>query len=153
MRTIDLSVPRVVVILVVLITASCAHALTVLAGPSFTPATNAPLAGVLTLTTDRDSMVSVSVNDGKKTWKRDFFDYGTNHSNTLLGFKANRTNEISVTVRDQFGNTFKLAESLRFVTAPLPMEMPTFRLRTNNVEKMGSSGIFRCFFIGDFKSL
>jgi hypothetical protein len=81
-------------------------------------------------------MVSVSVNDGKKPWKRDFFYFGTNHSEILLGFKANRTNEISVSVRDQFGNTFKLAKPLSFITAPLPKDMPTFRLRRNNLKKM-----------------
>jgi arylsulfate sulfotransferase len=136
LRTIDLSVLHVVVLLVVLATTTCSYALSVLPGLSFTPGTNAPLAGVLTLTTDTDSMVSVSVNDGKKSWKRDFFDYGTNHSETLLGFKANRTNEISVTVRDQFGNTFTVAEPLPFITAPLPTDMPTFHLWTNNVKKM-----------------
>jgi hypothetical protein len=133
---IESSVLYVVVVLVVLATTSCSHALTVLAGLSFTPATNAPLAGVLTVTTDTDSLVSVSVNDGQKPWKRDFFDYGMNHSETLLGFKANRTNEITVTVRDQSRNTFTVAEPLTFITAPLPTNMPTFRLRTNNVEKM-----------------
>jgi len=133
---INSSVLYVVVILVVLATTSCSHALRVLAGPSFTPATNAPLAGVLTLTTDTDCLVSVSVNDGKKPWKRDFFDYGTNHSETLLGFKADRTNEISVTVRDRFGNTRTVAEPVVFITAPLPTNMPTIRLLTNNVEKM-----------------
>jgi arylsulfate sulfotransferase len=133
---IELSVLYVVVILAVLAITPCAHALSVLGGLSFTPATNAPLAGVLTLTTDTDSMVSVSVNDGKRAWKRNFFDYGTNHSETLLGFKANRTNEISVTVRDQRGNIFQALEPLPFVTPALPTDMPTFRLRTNNVKKM-----------------
>jgi hypothetical protein len=132
----DLSLLCVVVILVVLATKTCSHALTVLPGLSFTPSTNAPLAGVLTLTTDTASTVSVSVNDGKKPWKRDFFDYATNHSETLLGFKANRTNEITVTVRDQFGSTFTMVAPLPFVTPPLPKDMPTFRLRTNNVKKM-----------------
>jgi hypothetical protein len=126
----------VVVILVVLAGTPRADALSVLPGLSFTPATNAPLAGVLTLTTDMDSMVSVSVNDGKKTWKREFFDFGTNHFETLLGFKANRTNEITVSVRDQSRTTFTVAEPLVFITAPLPTNMPTIRLLTNNVEKM-----------------
>lgn len=127
---------HVVAIVLVLATASCSRPLRVLAGPSFTPATNAPLAGVLTLTTDADSLVSVSVNDGKKPWKRDFFDFGTNHSETLLGFKADRTNKITVTVRDRFRNSFAVAEPLVFITAPLPTDMPAIRLLTNNVEKM-----------------
>jgi arylsulfate sulfotransferase len=138
-----------VVILVVLATTPCSHALTVLAGPSFTPATNAPLAGVLTLTTDTDSLVSVSVNDGKKPWKRDFFDFGTNHAEMLLGFKTNRTNKITVTVRDRSGAAFTVAEPLTFITAPLPPKMPTFRLRTNNVEKMEPG--YTLFRIGNYE--
>jgi hypothetical protein len=133
---VDSSVLYVVAILLFLAATLSSRGLTVLPGLSFTPATNAPLAGVLTLTTDTDSMVSVSVNEGKKTWKRDFFDFGTNHSETLLGFKANRTNEITVTVHDQSGNTFTVAEPLSFITAPLPTNMPAIRLLTNNVGKM-----------------
>src|SRR6266704_3393710 len=79
------------------------RALTISSGPSFTPAgSDAPLAGVLQLTTDTPSRVSVSVNDGTNTWERDFLDYGTIHSNVLLGFKAGRTNAITVTVWDRY---------------------------------------------------
>ena len=126
----------VVVIWAVLATASRSCALTVLPGLSFTPSTNAPLAGVLNVATDAESRVSVSVDDGKKPWKRDFSDFGTNHSEVLLGFKADRTNAISVTVHDRQGGAFTVAEPLRFVTAPLPAIMPAFHLMTNNPEKM-----------------
>src|ERR1700761_5909303 len=82
----------------------CAEGVTVLQGPTFTPGTNAPLAGVLALTTDVPSRVSVEVNDGVAPWERDFFDYGTSHTLTLAGFKANRTNVVSVTVKDKYRN-------------------------------------------------
>jgi arylsulfate sulfotransferase len=116
--------------------AMCSNALTVLSGPFFTPATNAPLAGVLTLTTDTDSQVSVSVTDGTGTWERDFFDYGTNHALTLLGFMADQTNEITVTVRDQYRNECTVPEPLTFVTGPLPAAMPALTLITNNPDQM-----------------
>jgi hypothetical protein len=112
------------------------EALTVVSGPSFSPAANAPLAGVLGVTTDVDSQVSVSVSDGIATWTRDFFDYGTNHSLTLLGFKPNRTNEITVTVRDKFRNALTIGEPLTFITSPLPTNLPTFTLLTNNLAQM-----------------
>ncbi|MGO8696409.1 MAG: hypothetical protein ACLQVY_01635 [Limisphaerales bacterium] len=112
--------------------APCCRALTVLSAPSFTPATNAPLAGVLALTTDVPSQVSVSVSDAVGTWERDFFDYGTNHCLTLLGFKPSRTNEITVTVRDQFRNAYTVAQPLAFLTGPLPTNMPKITLITNN---------------------
>src|SRR5580658_377175 len=94
--------------------ARCSQALTVLSGPTFNPATNAPLAGVLALTTDAGSQVSVSVSDGTETWERDFFDYGTNHSLTVLGFKPGRTNQITVTVRDEYRNSLTVAKPLSF---------------------------------------
>ena len=64
----------------------CSHAVTLLSGPSFTKATNAPLAGILQLTTLEDTRVSVSVDDGYGSWQRNFYDFGTTHSVPLLGF-------------------------------------------------------------------
>jgi hypothetical protein len=52
------------------------QAVTILSGPTFTPAANAPLAGVLRLTTDVASRVSVLVSDGTNLWERDFYDFG-----------------------------------------------------------------------------
>jgi len=127
---------RLASVLVILAAAPCSKAVTVLSGPLFTQVSNTPLAGVLALTTDTATQVSVSVSDGTETWERDFFDYGTNHSLMLLGFKANRTNEITVTVRDQFRNSFTSPEALSFVTSALPSDMPTFTLVTNNPDQM-----------------
>ncbi len=121
---------------IVILFASRGQALTVTSGPTFSVATNAPLAGVLALTTDTASQVSVTVSDGTVTWERDFFDYSTNHSETVLGFNANRTNEITVTVRDQYRNTVTLSNPVSFVTGPLPTNMPTFTLVTNNPSQM-----------------
>ena len=96
----------------------------------------APLAGLLTLTSDTDSRVSVSVNDGITTWERDFFDYGRNHSLILLGFKPKRTNAITVTIRDRYRNAFTVAQPLSFITGPLPSGMPTITLITNYPDLM-----------------
>jgi len=112
------------------------HALTFLSGPTFTPATNAPLAGLLQLTTDQDSRVSVSVTDGTNAWTRGFYDYATTHSVPLLGFKAGRTNVITVTVYDKSRNAVTAAQPLLFITAPLPGGFPTSVLFTNEPEKM-----------------
>src|SRR5262249_19059291 len=92
---------KVLTVAGILFGAICAHAVTFLSEPSFSPASNAPLAGVLQVTTDVDSRVSVSVDDGTKTWQRNFFDYGQTHSITLAGFSPNRTNQITVIVRDK----------------------------------------------------
>jgi hypothetical protein len=104
--------------------APCSDAVTILSGPSFTPATNAPLAGVLSLTTAVNTRVSVLVSDGTDIWERDFYDYATTHSVSLLGFKPNRTNQILVTAYDKDRNAYTAAQPLTFVTASLPANFP-----------------------------
>lgn len=107
--------------------------LTILSGPTFTPATNAPLAGLLRLTTGVDSRVSVRVADQTGVWERDFYDYSTNHSLPLLGFKPNQTNLIQVTVYDKNRNACTAANLLTFVTDPLPADFPVYTVLTNEV--------------------
>jgi arylsulfate sulfotransferase len=123
-------------VLVVMATVSNSKAVKTVAVPYFAPASNAPLAGVLTVTTDVNSLVEVSVNDGIGTWERDFFDYGTNHTETVLGFKAGRTNQITVTVRDQYRNSYTVPGTLTFLTGPLPADMAPMTVLTDNVELM-----------------
>lgn len=112
------------------------HALTILSGPSFTKAANAPLAGLLQLTTDEDTRVSVSVSDGTDVWERRFYDYATTHSVPLLGFKPGRTNEITVTVYDRHHNPFTAAQPLAFITAPLPLNFPVLTLLQSDPARM-----------------
>ncbi len=112
------------------------RALTILSGPSFTPSTNAPLAGVLRLTTDTLSRVSVSVTDGKDSWTRNFYDYGTKHSVPLLGFKPDRTNHITVTVYGPHRHTLTVPQPLVFITAPLPADFPNMHVLVDAPEKM-----------------
>jgi arylsulfate sulfotransferase len=105
-------------------TALHSRAVIITSGPVLTPATNAPLATLLQLATDNYSRVSVSVNDGTNVWTRDFYDYDTNHSMPLAGFKANRTNVITVTVHDWSGASVPASAPLEFVTGPLPTNYP-----------------------------
>jgi hypothetical protein len=99
-------------------------AVTILTGPSVTPTTNAPLAATLQLTTDLDSRVSVLVTDASNVWERDFFDFGTNHTLPLLGFKPGQTNEILVTVSGRDRSSATTEQPLEFVTPPLPADFP-----------------------------
>lgn len=113
-----------------------AAGVTILSGPAFTPATNAPLAGELQLTTDVKSIVSVLVSNGTNLWQRDFFDYGTNHSETLLGFYPGQTNLMLVTVYDKYRNACTSPQLLTFVTPPLPGDFPTRVVLTNQPSLM-----------------
>ena len=106
----------------------CSRALTITSGPTFAIATNAPLAGVLQLTTDEASRVSVSVSDGQGSWQRNFYDFATTHYVPLLGFKPGRTNEITVTAYDRQRNPVTAAQPLVFITDPVPTNFPIITL-------------------------
>ena len=113
-----------------------ANAFTFLSQPAFTPATKAPLAGLLQLTTDIPSRVSVVVTTGTNVWENDFYDFATNHALPLAGFKAATTNLIQVTVHDKHQNAITATQQLKFVTAALPAGFPAGVLLTNKVEEM-----------------
>ena len=107
------------------------QAISILSGPTFTPASGAPLAGTLQITTDVSSRISVLISDGTNTQERDFFDFSTNHSETLLGFKPNRASQITVTVYDENQNSATAPQPLTFITAPLPANFPIYAVLTN----------------------
>lgn len=116
--------------------ASSSPGVTLLSGPLFVPATNAPLAGVLQLTTDVDARVCVSVDDGTSSWSRNFYEFNRNHSVVLAGFKPGRTNQILVTVHDQAQNIYAATQPLIFVTARLPADFPHSVVLQSDPSKM-----------------
>jgi len=112
------------------------NAVTISSGPSFTKATNAPLAGILQLTTDAETRISVSVGDGTNVWERHFYDYATNHSVPLLGFKPDRTNQITVSACDRHRTQVTAAQPLEFITSALPTNFPNIVLLHSEPERM-----------------
>jgi arylsulfate sulfotransferase len=114
----------------------CSNAVTILSVPIFTKATNAPLAGTLRLTTDVASRVSVAVDDGYGSWQRNFYDFGTTHSVPLLGFKPNRTHQITVTAYDRQQNQDTPVQPIIFVTDPLPANFPNIVLLQSDPASM-----------------
>ncbi|HVM49126.1 MAG TPA: aryl-sulfate sulfotransferase [Candidatus Acidoferrum sp.] len=113
-----------------------ARAVTILSGPSLTANTNAPLAALLQLTTDVPARITVSVSDGTNAWQRRFYNYGTTHAETLLGFKPASTNTITVTVYDRYRNQATAPQPLQFVASPLPTNFPTINLLQSQPDKM-----------------
>jgi arylsulfate sulfotransferase len=124
------------VVFLILAFAPGSRAVTILSPPSFTPAAKAPLAGVLELTTDVASRVHVLVSDGSSIWEKDFYDFATTHSETLLGFKPGRTNVIQVTVIGRQRNVETAPQLLTFVTAPLPANFPHSVVLTSEPDQM-----------------
>ncbi|HEY1790969.1 MAG TPA: aryl-sulfate sulfotransferase [Verrucomicrobiae bacterium] len=107
-----------------------------MSGPTFTPASAAPLAGTLQIATDVNSRISVIISDGFGNQEKDFYDFSTNHSEILLGFKPNQTNQILVTVYDENQNSATAPQLLTFVTAPLPSNFPVYTVLTNLPSQM-----------------
>lgn len=112
------------------------RALTFVSAPVFTPATNAPLAGILRLATDVPSRVTVSVNDGRESWVKNFYDHSVQHALPLYGFKPDRTNQINISVHDQLGHAIAVEDPLVFITEPLPADFPNIHLLKADRERM-----------------
>ena len=110
--------------LVLLLASESSPAVALLSQPEFTPSTNAVLAGLLRVTTDVPSRVSVSVFDGVSSWTRNFHGFNLTHALPLAGFKPGRTNQIAVTVIDQAQNAQTAGQALIFITPPLPADFP-----------------------------
>lgn len=112
------------------------HAVSITSGPVFIPSTNAPLSGLLQVTTDSPSRISVSVDDGTSVWSRQFYDFGTSHSEPLFGFHPDRTNQINVTVYDGDRNSASPSQPLLWTSDRLPTNFPTLNLLQSNPAKM-----------------
>src|SRR5512141_640139 len=84
------------VLAMLLLAANGAQALTISSGPTVVQAPNAPLARILSLTTDVQTRVSVTIDDSSRVWTYNFHDFGTNHSIPLYGLSPNRSHSISV---------------------------------------------------------
>ena len=126
-------------------TATTTHALMIASGPILATNANAPLAVLLSLTTDEDSRVSVSVDDGTAIWERHFHDYAKTHLVPLVGFKPGRTNVITVTVHDKFHNKVTAPQSVVFITGQLPSNFPKIVLLESQPDRMEPGyTLFRC---------
>jgi hypothetical protein len=119
-----------------LLTCPLAQGITILPGTALTNSSTAPLAARLTIATDVPSRVSVTMTNGTESWSRNFYDYSTAHAVPLYGFKAGRTNYLSVIVRDKLGNAATNSQGLVLVTAALPADFPKLNLLTNQPEQM-----------------
>jgi arylsulfate sulfotransferase len=113
-----------------------AKAVTIISEPILARATQAPLAGTLLLTTDVPTRVSVTVNDGIDTWKRNFFTYSTSHALPMYGFKFDRVNKMTVTVYDKALNAATYPTQTTFVTGSPPDGFPVINVLKSRPDLM-----------------
>ncbi|MFO1477751.1 MAG: aryl-sulfate sulfotransferase [Verrucomicrobiota bacterium] len=128
---------RTVLAVAVLVFVSFASpALNIISGPTLIPAPHAPLAARIELVTDGYSRVSLTIDDGDRSWRRDFYDYAQWHSVPVLGLRAGRENLITVTVIDRFGNAVEAGDPVGYFTGPLPADFPVSVLMTSKPDRM-----------------
>ena len=94
------------------------------------PNPNAPLAGILTFTSDRPVVPTLFIDDGEhqQTVTPDE-EPRTEHETLVLGLRPARRHTVTVTIRDERGRESVLApleplEPLEIVTPPLPDDFP-----------------------------
>jgi len=88
------------------------------------PNPSTPLAGLLELGTSGLSRVSVVVSDGIDEVNKDFEEFNTDHSLTVLGFKPERNYTVTVRVSDLEGTELIEPVVFEVSTGPLPEDFP-----------------------------
>ena len=85
------------------------------------PNPSAPLAGVLSFSTDEPVTTTIQVSDGKNEWTLEYDQTkNTQQGLPVIGMRADRQHTISVIVQDNAGNETSIEEPLSFATPPLP---------------------------------
>lgn len=98
------------------------------------PNENAPLAGILTFTSDRPVVPSLLIDDGEHQQNVTPDDEPrTEHKTLVLGLRPGRTHTVTVTIRDQNGRETVL-DPLEIETPPLPDDFPPIELTHNSPE-------------------
>ena len=92
------------------------------------PNKNAPLAGILSFTSDRPVNTTITIDDGiTKQIVQPDDSLKTNHQVLVLGLKPGKLHQITATLRDENGRELVL-DSLSITTPPLPDDFPSLEL-------------------------
>ena len=88
------------------------------------PNPNAPLAGILTFTSDRAVVPTLFIDDGEHQQRvTPNEEPRTEHETLVLGLRPARRHTVTVTIRDERGRESVL-EPLEIATPPLPDDFP-----------------------------
>ena len=110
----------------------------VTSGPTLTMDPNGltPLAGLVELTTDVPTRVTLTVSDGVRDRIIRFPEFLTDHSEPLLGLAPNGVYTIEVTVTDEENDGSDVTLLLTAVTDPLPDDFPLIDVLASNPDAM-----------------
>ncbi len=96
----------------------------------------APLAAVVTFSTDEAARLTIRIDDGQQTW--DIVpdeEFKTEHSAMVLGMRFGRSHAVTVIAEDRAGNRSS-SDPLSYETPPLPVELPRTRVTVREPERM-----------------
>ena len=96
----------------------------------------APLAAIVSLTTDEPARLTLRVDDGERNWNIvPDEEYRTNHSAMVLGLRFDHAHTVTVIAEDAAGNRSE-SGSLRYETPAVPEELPRTRVTVRDPERM-----------------
>jgi len=107
-------------------------------GPNLTMDPNGvtPLAGVIELTTDVPTRVTLTISGASDSRVREFAEFQTEHYLPILGLKPDTSYSIEVIVTDQADESLVLTPLLPVVTSPLPADFPSINVLVSDPTKM-----------------
>jgi arylsulfate sulfotransferase len=100
------------------------------------PNPSVPLAGILEVSTDEPTRVTLEVSDGTSSWSIAYDEFNTDHSLMVLGFHPGKTHTIQVNVIDKAGNETTAQSPLQIAIDPLPADFPPIEVPVSQPEKM-----------------
>ena len=100
------------------------------------PNPTVPLAAILSVTTDEQATLTITIDDGERQWSVTPTDaMSTQHEVPVLGMRSGRVHAITATLSDARGNSTESAV-LTFETPPLPEAFPTPRVTVHEADAM-----------------
>ena len=121
-----------------ILTSTFAWSIEVTEGPGLTMNPNGvtPLAGVVELTTDVPTRVTLTISDGTDSRVREFAEYRTEHYLPVLGLKPDNSYSLVVAVTDQADESLIMTSLPPAVTGPLPPEFPVIDILVSDPSRM-----------------
>ena len=104
------------------------------------PNLSAPLAAILSYSTDKKVETTVDISDGEREWKINFDNsHKPQDGLPILGMRPNRKHKFKISIQDMNGNISHAPEELEFKTPTLPhgpREWPPIQVHVSKPEQM-----------------
>ncbi|MEJ2608753.1 MAG: aryl-sulfate sulfotransferase [Candidatus Thiodiazotropha sp.] len=125
-------------LLICMLISNIAYSIEITQGPTLTmnPNGRTPLVGVVQFETDVPTRVTVTIDNGLESRKREFAEYQTEHYLPILGLKPNNTYSIEATLTDEAHDTLLITSIPQAITGPLPEGFPTISTLVSEPSRM-----------------